>query len=100
MSTVSVPATQPESRSRTRSSWLYATPMWASFAIIAMWLAVLFIGLFGGDIVSNNGTPGAGTYTTIPSVVAVVPFAFVATLVVARWGFGSRKRGREDDGAS
>jgi hypothetical protein len=90
MSTVSVPASRP----RARSSWLYAVPMWAGVAIVSIWLAVLFIGLFGGDVVSNNGTPGAGTFTTVPSVVAVVPFAFVATLFIARWGFASRK----DDG--
>jgi hypothetical protein len=49
-----------------------------------MWLAVLFVGVFGENILSN--TPG-GTSTSVPVVVAVVPFALVATIVVAKRGF-------------
>lgn len=57
--------------------------MWGGLAIIAMWLAVLLVGLFGPDFVS--GTPTSGT--TTPGVVAIVPFAFVATIIVARQAF-------------
>jgi hypothetical protein len=69
--------------------------MWAGVAIVAIWVAVLFVGLFAGDIVSVDGP--AGTTTTIPSVVVVALFALLATIGVARRGFGPRNR---DDGAS
>jgi hypothetical protein len=49
-----------------------------------MWLAVLFVGVFGGEIVSS--TPG-GTSTSVPVVVALIPFVLPATVVVARRGF-------------
>jgi hypothetical protein len=59
--------------------------MWASLAIVSMWLAVLFDALFGPDFVSTNG---AGTNTTtIPSAVIVALFAYLGTRVVARYGF-------------
>jgi long-subunit acyl-CoA synthetase (AMP-forming) len=57
---------------------------WGGLAIVAMWLAVLFVGIFGPDF--EAGTPG-GTGTTTPGVLAVVPFAFVATIIVARHAF-------------
>jgi hypothetical protein len=59
--------------------------MWASLAIAAMWLAVLFDALFGPNFVSSNG---AGTnMTSIPSAVFVAFFAYLGTRVVARYGF-------------
>jgi hypothetical protein len=57
-----------------------------------MWLAVLFVGVFGENILSN--TPG-GTSTSVPVVVAVVPFALVATIVVAKRGFRETDRRQE-----
>jgi hypothetical protein len=63
---------------------------WASLAIGVMWLAVLFDALFGPDIVISNAS---GT-TTIPSAVIVAFFAYLATRVVARYGF---RRGGETD---
>jgi hypothetical protein len=66
--------------------------MWASLAIVAVWLTVLFDAVFGPDFVSSNA---AGTNTTtIPSVIIVVVFAYLATRVIARRGFDRR---REDD---
>ena len=62
--------------------------MWASLAIVAMWLAVLFDALFGPDIV--NSTPG-GTSSSVPSAVVVSLFAFLGTWVVARYGFHGRR---------
>ena len=56
---------------------------WASLAISVMWLAVLFDAIFGPDIVINN----ASGMTTIPSAVIVTIFAYLATRVVARYGF-------------
>jgi hypothetical protein len=52
-----------------------------------MWLAVLFVGVFGRDILSN--TPG-GTSTAVPVVVVLIPFVLAATVVVARRGFRER----------
>jgi hypothetical protein len=63
--------------------------MWASLAIVVMWLAVLFDAIFGPNIVSS--TPG-GSSSAVPSAVAVALFAFLGTWVVARYGFrGERK---------
>ena len=73
------------SRSRPLSrSWFRVRALWAGLSIVTMWLAVLFIGIFGGDIVSS--TPG-GTSTSVPVVVALIPFVLPATVVVARRGF-------------
>jgi hypothetical protein len=90
MSSTPVSVPSPAAGDRTKPAWLYAVPMWAGIAIVAIWLAVLFVGLFAGDIVSINGTPGAGTTTNVPSVVVVAFFALLATIPVARWGFRSR----------
>ena len=64
--------------------WFRVSAVWAGLSIVTMWLAVLFVGVFGGNIVSS--TPG-GTSTSVPVVVAVIPFVLVATVVVARRGF-------------
>jgi hypothetical protein len=45
-------------------SWVTARDMWASLAIIAIWLAVLFTALFGPDF--QTADAGGGS-TTIPS---------------------------------
>ncbi len=58
--------------------------LWASLAIVSMWIAVLFDAIFGPDIV--NSTAG-GDHSTVPSAVAVAFFAFLATWAVARYGF-------------
>lgn len=57
--------------------------MWASLAIAVIWLSVLFDALFGPDLVVSN----ASGMTTIPSPVIVALFAYLATRVVARYGF-------------
>jgi hypothetical protein len=76
-----------------RQRWiprLLVREMWASLAIAVMWLAVLFDAIFGPDIVSSS----AGTSTTtIPSAVFVALFAYLATRVVARYGFGHSPQG-------
>jgi hypothetical protein len=59
--------------------------LWAGLSIITMWLAVLFVGVFGGDIVSSSGP--AGTTSSVPVVVALLPFVLPATIVAARRGF-------------
>jgi hypothetical protein len=86
---------EPPKVARERPDWslqLLVPEMWASLAIAVMWLAVLFDAIFGPDIVSTSGTTGVGTSTTVPSAVAVALFAFLATWIVARHGFGDRRR--------
>jgi len=70
-----------------RLSQLHVREMWASLAIIVIWLSVLADAVFGPDIVSNNGVGDTGERTTVPSAVVVSFFAFLATWVVARYGF-------------
>jgi ABC-type dipeptide/oligopeptide/nickel transport system permease component len=88
MSSVTVPAGSAVRPQRSAPDWLLSTQMWAGVSIAAMWLAVLFVGIFGGDIVST----GATSASTVPVVAAVAPFAFLATILVAYWGFGVRRR--------
>ena len=64
--------------------------IWASLAIVVMWLSVLFDAIFGPDIVT---TTAAGDHTIVLSAVAVALFAFLATWVVARHGFRHRSDG-------
>jgi len=83
-----------ESQSRTEdrrwSSRVLVPEMWASLAIAVLWLSVLFDALLGPDLVVSNAS---GT-TTIPSAIFVAFFAYLATRVVARYGFRrARDRG-------
>jgi len=55
--------------------------VFASIAI--MWLAVLFVGVYGGDITNESITES----TEVPIVSAVALFAMIATIVVAWRGF-------------
>jgi hypothetical protein len=80
-------AMQPAPQERTQStpSWLHVRALWAGLSVITMWLAVLFVGIFGSDFVasSSNG------FTKIPVVVFLLPFVLPATIVVGRRGFAS-----------
>ena len=60
---------------------LLVPAFWGTLAIVAMWLAVLFDGVFGGDMVFSNPTNGT---TTIPSAVLVALFAVIGTASVAK----------------
>jgi hypothetical protein len=60
---------------------------WATLSIVTMWLAVLFDGIFGGDMTFAN-PPGV---TTIPSAVLVALFAVIGTSAVAKRGFGRKE---------
>ena len=62
--------------------------MWASLAIVAMWIVVAVAAVWGPDFVSTSGS-GAST-TTIPSGIAVAVFASIGTWFVAKYGFGRR----------
>jgi hypothetical protein len=64
----------------------HARALWAGLSIISMWLAVLFVGVFGGDFISSSTSNG---FTKIPVVVFLLPFVLPATIVVARRGLTS-----------
>ena len=72
--------------------WWRVAQIWASVAIVAMWLAVLFVGVYGNDMTfvsTGNGT------TVIPSGVAVAVCAAFATASIARRAFGAKRSGPE-----
>jgi len=65
---------------------LLVPAFWGAVAIVAMWLAVLFDGVFGGDMVFNSPP----NVTTIPSAVLVALFAVIGTASVAKRVFGPK----------
>ena len=71
------------------AEFLRITELWASVAITAMWLAVLFDAVYGPNFVST--TPG-GNSTTIPSAIFVALFAFLGTASVAKYGLRRDKQ--------
>ncbi len=75
-----------------RLSQLLVPEMWASLAIIVIWLSVLVDAIFGPDIVTNNGVGDIGERSTVPSAVVVSLFAFLATWVVAKYGFRHERK--------
>jgi hypothetical protein len=68
------------------ASRLLVPQFWATLSIIIMWLAVLFVGVFGGDM--NFSSPPNNT--TIPSAVAVALFAVIGTSAIAKRAFGRK----------
>ena len=84
MSTHSLSGLRPTPSRRSAPSWLESRSLWGGIAIVTMWLAVLFVGLFGGDIVS---TTAGGATSSVPVVVVIAAVALVGTLVVGRRAF-------------
>ena len=94
MATESPPAhLAPMRRSQSGSAWLYAKALWASLSIITMWLAVLFVGVFGNDFVASSAS---GALTKFPVVVLLLPFVLPATIAVARRGFAGASAESEE----
>jgi multisubunit Na+/H+ antiporter MnhF subunit len=87
MTTISNESSGTVPETRGWSAQLFVPEMWASLAIMTMWLAVLFDALFGPDIVDRTVTGS----TTVPSAVALGLFAFLGTWVVAKYGYGRRQ---------
>jgi hypothetical protein len=85
MSTVTPVAPSAASEKPRWFSQVLVREMWASLAIVSMWLAVLFDALFGPALVASSGTQAS--MTSIPSAVIVALFAYLGTRVVARYGF-------------
>jgi hypothetical protein len=98
MSAAPMPIETDPRAERSAAARVDARLLWTGLAIIFMWLAVLFVGLFGGDIRSYSA---GGTGSTVPAAVAVAVFALVGTIFVARSGFGgeadTRLRAALDD---
>jgi len=67
---------------------LLVPAFWGAVSIIAMWLAVLFDGIYGSNMIFNGNTGGGPTI--IPSAVAVALFAFIGTVAVAKRAFARR----------
>jgi hypothetical protein len=87
MSTISTQA----SEGRGRRVRFVIPEMWTSLAISVIWIVVLVDALFGPDIVSSN----VSGFARIPSAIFVAFFAWLATWVIARHGFG--RRGNDAD---
>jgi hypothetical protein len=71
------------------SSEFLVREMWASLAIAVIWLSVLFDAIYGPDIVNRSA---GGDVSTVPSAVAVALFAFLATWVVAKYGYPRERK--------
>jgi hypothetical protein len=80
---------QPSVRSP-REGWasrVLVREIWATVAIVSMWVAVLFVGVFGGDMTFHGAD---SSFTTMPSGVAVALFAAIGTGSVAKRVFGRK----------
>jgi len=77
-------------RDSVRSISLDARDLFTTVAIVVIWLAVLFVGVFGPDFVS---TSAGGNSTTIPAGIGVAVFALFATIAVAKYGFSRQHDG-------
>ena len=84
MSTHSLHSAYPVRARRSWPMWAAAKPLWAGLSIISMWLAVLFVGVFGGNIVISGTT----TSSSVPVVVVVVAgVALIASAMIGRRAF-------------
>jgi hypothetical protein len=69
------------------ASRLLVPQFWGALAIVPMWLAVLFVGVYGGHMIFHSSS---GDGSTIPSAVAVAVFATIGTSAVAKRAFGRK----------
>ena len=66
---------------------LLVTGFWGALSIVSMWLAVLFVGIFGGNLTSVSA---GGDVTNIPVSIFLAFFAVIGTASVAKRVFGRR----------
>lgn len=78
---------EPARVPRARLDWLDLTAFWAALSIAVIWLAVLFVGVFGPSIESRNGVGDVGTGSSVPVVIIVAPCAVLATWLISRHAF-------------
>jgi hypothetical protein len=89
MATIPHEPSQVVQEKRSWSAQLAVRELWASLAIMVMWLAVLFDAVYGPNVVT---TTAGGDRSSVPSAVVVTVFAFLGTWVVARYGFRSERK--------
>jgi hypothetical protein len=57
---------------------------WGGISLVAIWLAVLFVGVFGGNVETHSA---GGDSSSWPVVVIVAIVALLATVSIGRWAF-------------
>lgn len=82
VTSTSVTSSSP-TRRRPRPTWLTSRPLWGGVAIGSMWLAVLIVGVWGGNVNTTN----AGGASSWPVVALIALFALISTVPVARYAF-------------
>ena len=93
MATITREPVSYQSPQRGIADRLLVPGFWATICIVAMWLAVLFTGVFGGQMTFvNTGT----SVTTLPSAVAVALFAAIGTTAVAKRAFTRKGPGEQN----
>jgi hypothetical protein len=68
---------------------MHAKWIWASLAIVSMWVAVLFTAVWAPSI---DTTSANGDSVSVPAAVAVSLFAAIATIVIGAVGFRGEVR--------
>lgn len=63
--------------------------VWGGVTLVTIWLTVLFVGLFGGDI---HTSAADGSANSFPVVVIVALVALFATISVGHWAFRAPRR--------
>lgn len=87
MSAQPISSSQP-AVSRTPAPLLLSSEFWGGVTLVAAWLAVLFVGIFGGNIETASA---GGDRSSVPVVVIVAIAALLATVSVGRWAFRSAR---------
>ena len=67
-----------------REGWasrILVREMWATVAIVSMWVAVLFVGVYGGEATFHSVD---SSVTTVPAGVLVALFAAIGTGSIAK----------------
>ena len=91
MTTLMTPETSEEKPARAGIAARLLVPgFWAALSIVTMWLAVLFDGIYGGNMIFTGVD---GSVTNIPSAVVLGLFAVIGTSAVAKRAFGRRDAG-------